>query len=550
MENQTWNNTYPRPQLKRNSFFTLNGEWLLNGHPIQIPFPPQSPLSQYNQKINDVLIYEKSFTLPEDFYKNKQVILHFGAIDQVSAIHINDNKIGYHVGGYLPFSFNITNYLLKGENKLKVKVVDSLSHDYPYGKQKKNNGGMWYTPVSGIWQSVWIEAVPLQYIEDLKITANLTSIHLDIKTNSPNIKITIPLSNKIYTNTFTTKKIDIDLSLEDDKLQLWTPDHPYLYPLIIETDEDYVESYFALRTISIRNSKVYLNNQSLFFHGVLDQGYFHDGLFLPKEPYRYVQDVLNMKELGFNTLRKHIKIEPEIFYYICDKYGMLIIQDMVNNGEYSYLFDTVLPNIGLKYRPDRFVPFSRYRKMVFFKHVIETLNHLHNHPCIVTYTLFNEGWGQFNSDKIYRFVKNLDNSRLYDSTSGWFKQKESDFDSQHIYFQNKILSTKSDKPILLSECGGYTYYIKDHVYNNKKKSYGYGKTSSKEELTDKIIKLYDEMVIPSIKNNLCGCIYTQLSDIEDEINGLYTYDRKICKVDKEKMISLSHKIQKSKSLHQ
>lgn len=539
-----WNTTYPRPQLKRNSFFSLNGEWLLNNNTIQIPFSPQSPLSNYHENIIDTLCYEKIFTLPDGFYSDNQyLILHFGAVDQIATIYLNDHKIGQHVGGYLPFSFNITDYLLQENNKLVVKVKDDLSHDYPYGKQKEKHGGMWYTPVSGIWQSVWLEAVPYDYIEDIKITPSLKGIHLNIKTTSPTVKITIPLKNKIYQNTFTTKDIDIDLSKEDE-LDLWTPENPYLYDLIIETDNDHIESYFALRVISIENinniPRLCLNHKPIFLYGVLDQGYFHDGLFLPKQPHGYIKDVLNMKELGFNTLRKHIKIEPDIFYYICDKYGMLVIQDMVNNGPYHYILDTVLPNIGLKYRPDHFT-FNHRRKEIFIKHTIDTINHLYNHPCIITYTLFNEGWGQFNSDKIYKLVKTIDNTRLYDSTSGWFHQKESDFDSQHVYFKNKVLSTKQKKPILLSECGGYTRLIIDHIYNSKK-AYGYGKTNTEEQLTKKIIQLYDEMVIPSLQNGLCGCIYTQLSDIEDEINGIYTYDRKVCKVNKDEMISLSYKL--------
>lgn len=542
-----WNTTYPRPQLKRNSFYNLNGEWILNNSTIQVPFPPQSTLSNYHDKVTNTLCYKKTFTLPDDFYvENQHVILHFGAIDQFATIYLNDHKIGCHAGGYLPFSFHITDYLLKENNKLIIKVRDELLHDYPYGKQKIKRGGMWYTPVSGIWQSVWLEAVPYDYIEDIKITPSLKGINLKIKSTSPTFKITIPLKNKTYQNTFNTKEIDIDLSKEDE-LNLWTPDDPYLYDLIVETDHDHIESYFALRIVSIENidniPRLCLNHKPLFLHGVLDQGYFHDGLFLPKQPDDYIKDVLNMKELGFNTLRKHIKIEPDIFYYICDKYGMLIIQDMVNNGPYHYILDTVLPNIGLKYRPDR-LPFHYERKRFFIKHTIETIKHLYNHPCIITYTIFNEGWGQFNSDKIYRLVKAIDNTRLYDSTSGWFHQKESDFDSQHIYFKNKVLSTKQKRPILLSECGGYTRLIDDHIYNNEK-TYGYGSTDTKEQLTQKIIQLYDEMVIPSIKNGLCGCIYTQLSDIEDEINGIYTYDREICKVNKDDMLSLSYKIVKS-----
>lgn len=537
--NNNWINEYPRPMLKRDSYYSLNGEWTLNNNKIIVPFPPQSKLSQYNEDVKEQLHYHKTFSLPADFYKdNDNVILHFGAVDQTCEVYINDVLLGSNEGGYLPFHFNITEHL-KAENELIVKVVDTLTHDYPYGKQRKDRGGMWYTPVSGIWQSVWLEAVPHNSIDQIKVTPTLHSVHLDIDTNASEYTITIPLKTKVFKETYTSKSIDIIFDKED--IDLWSPENPHLYHFTIDTEHDHIESYFALREIKIEGKNLYLNNKKIFLHGVLDQGYYQDGIFLPESPKEYENDVLRMKELGLNFLRKHIKIEPETFYYACDKHGMLVMQDMVNNGGYNYIFDTVLPNIGLVYRKDKDRLTPRQRE-IFEDYMRKTLKHLYNHPCIISYTIFNEGWGQFNSDDMYDICKSLDTTRFYDSTSGWFHQKKNDVDSLHVYFKTKPLKTKMNKPIFLSECGGYTRLIENHVFN-KDATYGYGTTHSEDELMDKIEKLYKEMVYSSIPNGLCGCVYTQLSDVEDEINGLYTYDRQVCKVNKERMLKIKEKIE-------
>lgn len=596
---------YPRPQMKRDNYQILNGEWILNGKVTLVPFPPQSRLSGYEGEVSDRLVYTKTFVLSDELtrkdgengkeMKQGRVLLHFGAVDQIAGIWVNDIFVGEHEGGYLPLYFDITDVLTEGENILKVEAVDTLSHDYPYGKQKKKRGGMWYTPVSGIWQSVWLEKVPENYVEKIKLTSDLCGVELEVflnkkesgnrKTESSQKKkediienlnlmddkcsVSIHLHNgQTVEHVFHGTKTRVNLSdirLEDGRIytpKLWTPDEPYLYRMNVEWGEDRVETYFALRTINIEETdagkRICLNGKPIFLHGVLDQGYFPEGIYLPAMEKEFEKEVLRMKELGINMLRKHIKVEPEAFYYACDRLGMLVMQDMVNSGPYSFLLDTALPTIGLKKRPDSIFAgksvagikddlsnlhtIKNRRKAFFVRHTKDTIEHLYNHPSIIAYTIFNEGWGQFCSDALYDLVKKWDPTRLIDSTSGWFSQKKNDFDSEHIYFKVIPLMVKK-RPLFVSECGGYSMVVEKHHYS-KDKEYGYGTCKNSEELTDKILYMYENMIVPFIKDGLCGCVYTQVSDVEDEVNGLYTYDRKVCKVDKVRMKALADAMQK------
>lgn len=543
MAHTDWTREYPRPQLKRSSFFCLNGSWLLEGKPIEVPYPPQSALSGWEGTVPEEMTYERTFALPAGFASPAhRVLLHFGAVDQIAAVFVNGRPAVRHEGGYLPFCADVTDLLCEGENTLTVHVIDTLSHDYPYGKQRKKRGGMWYTPVSGIWQTVWMEAVPAAgAVTGLRITPDLTGVTLEVDTDAAEYTVVLQGQTGEHRIACSGRSVRLTLSELGEEPHLWTPDDPYLYRFTVQTGTDRVESYFALRTCTIesdgRRSRFCLNGKPLFWHGLLDQGYFADGIYLPAGPDGYEADIRNMKELGFNLLRKHIKVEPEAFYYQCDKLGMLVMQDMVNNGGYSWLFDTALPNIGLLKRPDRY-PGGKRRKAIFEAHAAATQAHLYNHPCIVSYTIFNEGWGQFDSDRVYANCKAADPTRIYDATSGWFAQKQSDMESLHIYFKTMQLAPTGPRPLFLSECGGYTRPIDGHRFNTEK-TYGYGAAESEEALTDKILALYETMVLPSIPAGLCGCIYTQVSDVEDEVNGLYTYDREICKVTKERMRALA-----------
>ena len=545
---------YPRPQLKRDNWTSLNGAWTLNDTPIRVPFPPESLLSGYTKHVKNRMTYTKTFSLKKSSCPMR-TLLHFEAVDQVAEVFLNGTLLGKHEGGYLPFTFDISHCVKYDmENILIVKASDTLSKDYPYGKQTKKRGGMWYTPVSGIWKSVWLEQVPDTYITDVKITPDLNGIHLAISTNQPvtsPISIQIPLhTGELFSHTLQTPNEYIALrgilTKQGTPYEpvLWTTEQPHLYTMTITLQEDIIETYFALRTITIQKiqgiERVCLNEKPIFLHGILDQGYFCDGIFLPANEQEFERDVLRMKQLGFNLLRKHIKIEPECFYYYCDVHGMLVMQDMVNSGPYSFLRDTALPTIGMKKWNDTHRFFSKKRKEFWEIHMKETLSHLYNHPSIIAYTLFNEGWGQFDSDKMYDIAKAYDSSRLYDSTSGWFAQQKNDFDSRHIYFGN--LEPQPDKkPLLISEFGGSAYSVPNHHYT-KYASYGYGSCKNADEVTTKVWEAYRKTVLPVIEKGACGSIYTQLSDVEDEVNGLYTYDRKVCKVNIDEMQRLRKEI--------
>ena len=523
---------YPRPQLKRDSFFCLNGPWrfAINGNEvgeILVPYPPESRLAGVPApERGDQLTYEREFTLPEGFRKDR-VLLHFGAVDQECTVFLNDIELGSHVGGYLPFSFDVTEHL-KETNTLRVIVFDPLDTDLPYGKQREDRGGMWYTPVSGIWQTVWMESVPQKYIRGVKLQPSMDSVIITIDGDGP---FTVECDGKRYR----PKSNRFRIRPEDPKL--WTPETPHLYPVIVRNCDDAVETYFALRTIGTKVidgvPRLCLNGKPWFFHGLLDQGYWPDGLFLPGSPEGYTWDVQTMKDLGFNTLRKHIKIEPERFYYDCDRYGMLVFQDLINSGPYHYLRDTAIPTIGGK-RTTYHEPPSERRRNFFLIHGEETLRHLHNHPCIVFYTLFNEGWGQHDTQNLYRHFKALEPGRIWNAASGWFKNSDSDVQSEHIYFGSLRMRPNGRQPLVLTEFGGYSCPLADHRFNPDEE-YGYQKYATPVEFQQALSKLYRNDILPQIPTGLCGTILTQVSDVEDETNGLVTYDRMVIKADREEM---------------
>lgn len=530
---------YPRPQFKRQSFINLNGKWNLEilrkadsvfKGEIIVPFPLESRLSgvDFKKEANDLLIYTKTVRItPTD----KQVFLNFGAVDQECKVYVNNNFVGENLGGYLPFSFDITPHLKQSENEIKVEVTDTLNLDLAYGKQCKKRGGMWYTETSGIWQTVWLEEVPKNHIKGIKVAPDLAGF--DITVYGGESEKTIEINGTKHRFTGKTARIEIENPIN------WTPENPHLYDFALICGEDEIQSYTALRTVKVEGYKILLNEKPYFFHGLLDQGYFSDGIYTPATPKALENDVIKMKECGFNMLRKHIKIEHELFYYYCDKLGMAVFQDLVNCGKYSFLIDTALPTIGLKKGVTHKA--TPKRREQFIKNSKDTLSLLYNHPCIVYYTLFNEGWGQFDARNLYKTMKEIDPTRVWDATSGWFQTNDSDVLSEHIYF--KPLKFKPDeRPLVLSEFGGYSSKIKDHSFN-KAKTYGYKFFSDNEEFKKALLKLYYDEVIPAIKSHgLCATVLTQVSDVEDETNGLLTYDRQVLKVDPAKMREMSKAI--------
>ena len=535
--------TYPRPQMRRNSYVNLNGQWefavgetlpTVFDKAITVPFCPESQLSGIKEHFPEGigLYYRRTFTLPEGFHQGR-VLLHIGAADQVADIYVNHKPIGSHRGGYESFSFDITD-ALKEENELIIICRDDLrDKSFPYGKQVMKRGGMWYTPVSGLWQTVWLESVPETYIQKLAIENRGASVTVTTVPEMDGRVIVKDLGEFFLSH---GKAV-----ITPPDPHFWSPEDPYLYEFTAEAEGDRVDSYFALRTLEIKTvdglPRLLLNGKPYFFHGLLDQGYWPDGLLTPADPECYAEDILAMKKLGFNTLRKHIKVEPEEFYYQCDKLGMVVFQDMVNNGNYSFFRDTALPTIGLQKLCDKHFHPNQAVRQGFLEGMAATVNQLKNHPCICYWTIFNEGWGQFDSDNVCKQFRQLDDTRFIDATSGWFRRKDTDVDSRHVYFK-PIRLKATDKPLVLSEFGGYSYKPTGHVFNTEQ-TYGYGKFPSAETFMAALEKLYTEQVLPARRAGLCAAIYTQVSDVEDETNGLLSYDRKVCKCNTEAMLHIA-----------
>ena len=533
---------YPRPQMVREDWLCLNGPWTISRgetrEKITVPFCPESLLSgtEMTAEYGEAMEYSRKFTVPKT-WKGKRVLLHFGAVSRIADVKVNGVAVAHHEESYLPFSADITDALVRGKNTLRVTAVNDLSPRHCLGKQKEKRGGMWYTPVSGIWQTVWLEPVPERHITDLKITTG--EDWAEIRTGGAD-EGTVIMDGEEYPLRGGCARIRIT------DPHRWSPDDPYLYRFTVRCGEDCVKSYFALRTLSVQTvreiPRLCLNGEPFFFHGVLDQGYWSDGLYTPADPESYERDILAMKALGFNTLRKHVKIEPEQFYYDCDRLGMIVFQDMVNCGEYSFARDTALPSVGIgAARDDRELHPDPETRKNFLLSLEATVKLLGNHPCICLWTIFNEGWGQFRADDAYDRLKALDPSRFIDSTSGWFRQKKSDVESLHRYF-GKLKTGTENRPQLLSEFGGWSLKDPEHSFNPEK-TYGYRKYTDRDTFARELKALYATQVLPLALRGLCGAIYTQVSDVEDETNGLLTFDRRKAKVTPEDLEDIAFLLQ-------
>ena len=532
---------YPRPQLVRADWLCLNGDWdfVFEGReqPIRVPFCPESLLSGVDKppRPGTELRYRRVFTVPAS-WSGRHILLHFGAVMRRAVVLVNGQELMRHENGYLPFTVDITEALREGKNELRVLVVNDLDHRFPWGKQRADRGGMWYTPCSGIWQTVWMEPVPEKHVHSLKIRTGSDWAEIRVEGLESG-------SVRFQGRDYPLESGCVRLPVEDPIL--WCPERPQLYPFTVTGGEDRVESYFALRTLSTETvngiPRLCLNGKPYFFHGLLDQGYWSDGLYTPAGPTAYARDITAMKRLGFNTLRKHIKIEPEQFYYDCDRLGMIVFQDMVNNGDYVFLHDTGLPTLGILRQDDQKRNRDPQTRENFYAAMDATVDLLANHPCICLWTIFNEGWGQFSADAAYYRLRARDQTRFIDSTSGWFHQTASDVDSLHIYFRKLRLGTEK-KPQLLSEFGGYSFKIPEHSFNLDK-TYGYRKCPDRESFVRDIRALYENQLLPLVSRGLCGAIYTQVSDVEDETNGLLTFDRAIEKLRPEDLADLAPRLQ-------
>lgn len=546
---------YPTPQFRRDSYISLNGYWefSLDEDPVNhvnypygivVPFSVETPLSQIDQSVKkgQFMHYRKFFTLPDDFNVGR-VLLHFEAVDQIADVFLNGVKIAHHEGGYLPFTVDCME-LRPGKNELLVDVIDDTSSPiYPRGKQSLKPSGIWYTATSGIWGSVWLESVPNEVIQSIKIDPDYDHKQVRIR-----VKFEGKIKNSSIKATFAGKFIaETQLDNEGNAVlplrsafHPWSPETPDLYGLEVNVNNDVVHSYFAMRKFSIvehQGHKVFgLNNKPYFLKGVLDQGYYPDGGLTPPSDLAMSNDLELLKDLGFNMVRKHIKVENMRWYYHCDRLGLIVVQDFPNAGRpykklliwtapfFTYHFDDTKRHslLGRKDKEGR---------DYFEKTMPDYVERLYNVPSIAIWTLFNEGWGQFDSVRLTQYLRSLDSTRLIDSTSGWFDNGAGDFDSKHIYFRKVDMEpSKDDRILSLSEYGAFSLMVSGHCFNEKKTSYKYFDTL--ENLSDAIIKCQEEEVLPQIKKGLSVSVLTQLSDVESETNGLITYDRKVVKVDK------------------
>ena len=552
-------NDYPRPLMRRDNWQNLNGKYSYSvtdskassmgdamGEILE-PFAIESALSGVERHLNanELLWYRRTFTLDSEL-KGKRILLHFGAVDWQCKVFINDSAVGTHTGGYTSFYFDITDKLVSGENTLTVAVFDPTDSGWQQrGKQTAQSHGFWYTATSGIWQTVWLEGVEPAHIESIKLTPDIDSGRINISAQLSTLRGAALFADvSLNGMPVAEKRIAAEDYIDIPQAKLWSPEEPTLYDitLTLKIDgeaTDTVASCFGMRKYSIEKDssglpRLCLNNKPYFQNGLLDQGYWCDGGLTAPTDEAMIYDIKKMKELGFNMLRKHIKVEPQRWYYHCDRLGMLVWQDMVSGGEYIGTFYAgVLPNLNITVKDNKYKAFKRGEpkwRENFKQELFEILGELYNHTSICCWVPFNEGWGQFDAKEIGDSVKKYDPSRFVDHASGWYDQGGCDFKSMHKYIVPVYLPKKDGRPFVLSEFGGYSNIVDGHVWN-KQKSFGYIMYKSGATLTKGYKRLFEKQIIPLIPKGLCATVYTQVSDVEFEVNGILTYDRKLVKLD-------------------
>ena len=539
---------HPTPQRMRLHWRCLNGEWdfykqTAEGKDFEgniiVPFSPETLNSgiaeDFVLRSGEKLVYSRNIYMDKDELQGL-VILHFGAVDSECEVFVNDKLAGTHRGGFTAFFFDITASLTEGNNEIHVIVSDEGTRNHgARGKQNDNRGGIWYTPQSGIWQTVWLEFMPKQHVGNFTITPNVEKSTVTIA-NVGDFETEITVFDN--GREILREKFFGVVTLAYD-FELWSPENPKLYNFILKNEAgDEVHSYFAMRSFGkMKDSKgkarLTLNGKPYFFNGVLDQGYWSDGMLTYPCDKAAEDELQLLKDMGYNTVRKHIKIEPMRWYYHCDKIGLVVWQDFVNGGGPSdFMHVAAFPFLGFKHRDNDYKYFARENedgRKEFAVMVDETLAQLYNCPCIGVWVPFNEGWGQFDSANWTEYVRQKDSTRIIDSVSGWHDQGvgRTELKSLHIYY-TKLKVPKDVRPVVLSEFGGYSMKVDGHVYAEKE--FGYKKFKTQESLMKALEILYVKKLLPLIEKGLCGAIYTQVSDVEEEINGLVTYDRKVVKV--------------------
>ncbi|MBO5556194.1 MAG: glycoside hydrolase family 2 [Oscillospiraceae bacterium] len=539
---------YPRPQLIREPWLNLNGSWdyAITDSPryptsfdgeIRVPFSPECELSGVGRSLgaDQFLWYHREVRLPSTFL-GKRVLLHFGAVDQCASVWVNDRRVAEHIGGYLPFTADVTDAIRQGVLRILVRVTDDVDRSgHTRGKQSRHRGGIWYTPQSGIWQTVWLEAVPEVYVKSLHITPIFDRSAVEISAEIVGDEQAFAL--------FQGEEYALPARIPVSDFEAWSPENPRLYPFTVRCGEDRVESYFAMRKFSVEEDeegtpRLFLNGKPCFHNGLLDQGYWPDGLYTAPSDQAIIRDIQTAKAMGFNMLRKHIKVEPLRWYYHCDRLGMLVWQDMPNGGGRYHPAVITAPLVtGLHLKDNAYRLFARQNasaRAEFREEVKQMIAHLYNCPCIALWVPFNEGWGQFDAAKITGIIRKMDPTRIIDHASGWHDQGIGQVRSDHVYFRRlRFQKDRLGRAVLLSEFGGYNLRIEGHSMNRK--DFGYKRFNKPEELARALEELYQQQVAPAKAQGLAAAVYTQLTDVEDELNGLITYDREVVKIEPKRM---------------
>ena len=534
---------YPRPQMVRGNWLSLNGPWEYaisagGSFPaeydgtITVPFSPETELSGVGRTLHkgEFLWYRREISLPECFAE-RHVLLHFGAVDQTADVWVNGLKVMEHVGGYLPFEGDVTRAVRDGRMEIVVCVTDESDRGYhTRGKQKSARGGIWYTPQSGIWQSVWIEAVPENYVKNLHISPDFDSGCVDISAET--------VGNEAAYAHFGGGEYRLPARIPVPDFEPWSPENPKLYDFTVSCGEDSVESYFAMRKFSVEKDRsgkprLFLNGRPYFHNGLLDQGYWPDGLYTAPTDEAMIFDIETAKAMGFNVLRKHIKVEPLRWYYHCDRLGMLVWQDMpCGGGRYDPVVVSAPLVTDIHLKDSAYLLFGRESKAgrgEFMTELRAMVQHLYNCPCIAMWVPFNEGWGQFDAARAVGVIHEIDMSRTVDHASGWHDQGIGETKSLHVYFRPYVFKPdRRGRAVILTEFGGYNCLVPGHSFNDR--DFGYKRLGDADKLRAALEELYSQQIAPAYEQGLAAAIYTQVSDVEDELNGLITYDRQVVKI--------------------